>query len=237
MIRAILALSLILCSYAQAESLKDSVPNVAVVGEASEDVAPDRATLRFGVVTERPTAAAAAADNAAAIKAILDELKTMGVADADMQTQQLSLAPVSTEERDARGKAKTTTSYRASNILAVRVKPVEKASDIVGRALDKGANSLEGVEYDHSDLDAKRDELRGKAVKDAERRARTYAEAAGLRIARVIEIRPVEGYSPAARSFEAPVAMAAAPAGTSVPLRPGVQHVSERVSVIWALAR
>lgn len=239
MIRAILAISLMFCGYAQAESLKDSVPNVAVVGEASEDVAPDRATLRFGVVTERPTAAAAAADNAAAIKAILDDLKTMGVADEDMQTQQLSLAPVTTEDRDAKGKVKTTTAYRASNMLAIRVKPVDKASDIVGRVLDKGANSLEGVDYDNSALDAKRDELRAKAVKDAERRARIYAEAAGLRLARVIEIRPSEGYSPVARSFDAPIAMAAAPApgGTSVPLRPGVQHVSERVSVIWALAR
>ena len=181
MIRMIFAISLFLCGYAQAEALKDSVPNVAVVGEASEDVAPDRATLRFGVVTERPTAAAAAADNAAAIKTILDELKTMGVADADMQTEQVSLAPMQTEERDAKGKTKTTTTYRASNRLAVQIKPVEKASDIVGRVLEKGANTLDGVEYDNGGLEEKRDELRAKAVKDAERRARIYAEAAGLR--------------------------------------------------------
>lgn len=235
MIRAIIALSLMFCGYAHAEALKDSVPNVAVVGEAAEDVAPDRATLRFGVATERPTAAAAAADNAAAMQAILADLRTLGIADADMQTQNVSLAPVSSEERDARGKAKTVQSYRASNMLAVRVKPVEKAGDIVGRVLDKGANSLEGVDYDHSDLDAKRDELRGKAVKDAERRARIYAEAAGLRLARVIEIRPLEYHMPMAKGFDAQVA--AAPGGTSVPLRPGMQHVSERVSVIWALAR
>src|SRR5512137_438033 len=236
MIRMIFAISLFLCGYAQAEALKDSVPTVAVVGEASEDVAPDRATLRFGVVTERPTAAAAAADNAAAIKTILDELKTMGVADADMQTEQVSLAPMQTEERDAKGKTKTTTTYRASNRLAVQIKPVEKASDIVGRVLEKGANTLDGVEYDNGGLEEKRDELRAKAVKDAERRARIYAEAAGLRLARVIEIRPVDYHMPVARAFDAEIAAAPA-AKTSVPLRPGVQNVSERVSIIWALAR
>jgi uncharacterized protein len=234
MIRLIFAISVLLCGVAQAESLKDSVPNIAVVGEASEDVAPDRATLRFGVVTERPAAAAAAADNAAAIKAILDELKTMGVADADMQTEQVSLAPVQTEERDAKGKTKTVTTYRASNRLAVQIKPVEKASDVIGRVLDKGANSLEGVDYDHESLDEKRDELRTKAVKDAERRARIYAEAAGLRLARVIEIRPLEYHMPVARAYEAAPAPAA---DTSVPLRPGMQHVSEKVSIIWALGR
>jgi uncharacterized protein YggE len=236
MIRMIFAISLFLCGYAQAEALKDSVPNVAVVGEASEDVAPDRATLRFGVVTERPTAAAAAADNAAAIKTILDELKTMGVADADMQTEQVSLAPMQTEERDAKGKTKTTTTYRAGNRLAVQIKPVEKASDIVGRVLEKGANTLDGVEYDNGGLEEKRDELRAKAVKDAERRSRIYAEAAGLRLARVIEIRPLDYRMPVARTYDAEVA-AAPNAKMSVPLRPGMQNVTERVSIIWALSR
>lgn len=235
--RLILAAALLLCGHAHAESLKDSVPNVAVVGEASADVAPDRATLRFGVVTERPTAAAAASDNAAAVQAILDELKTMGVPETDMQTEQVSLAPVSTEERDAKGKPRTTTTYRATNRLAVRITPVEKAGDIVGRVLDKGANSLEGVDYDHIDLEARRDDLRAKAVKDAERRARAYAEAAGLRLGRIIEIRPQEYPAPVGRAFDAQLAAAPALGATAVPLRPGTQHVSERVSIVWALAR
>ncbi|WP_442754441.1 SIMPL domain-containing protein [Methylocystis sp. JAN1] len=232
MIRFILALSLLFCGVARAESLKESVSNVVVTGEAVEEVAPDRAILRFGVVTERPTAAAASADNARTIEAILAELKAMGVADADMQTQTVSLAPVTAEERDAKGKPKTVQTYRASNNLAVYVSPPEKAGDVIGRVIDKGANSLEGVDYDHSDLTKKRDELRAKAVKDAERRARIYAEAAGLRLARVIEIRPVEETAPMpmmeARAAAAPAA---------APLRPGTQRVVERVSIIWALSR
>jgi uncharacterized protein len=235
MIRLILAFSLLFAGYAQAESLKDSVSNVAVVGEAYEDVAPDRAILRFGVVTDRPTAAAAASDNAAAMAAILADLKAMGISDADMQTQNVSLTPISTEERDAKGKTKTIQSYRASNTLAVFVKPVDKAGDIIGRAIDKGANSLDGVDYDHSNLDAKRDDLRAKAVKDAERRARIYAEAAGLRLARVIEIRPVEDGPIAIKSFDARIA--AAPAAAPVPLRPGQQRIGERVAIVWALSR
>jgi uncharacterized protein len=235
MIRLILAFSLLFCGFAQAESLKDSVSNVAVIGEAVEDVAPDRAILRFGVVTERPTAAAASSENAAVMAAILEDLKAMGIADVDTQTEGVSLQPVSAQERDAKGATKTIKSYRASNTLAVFVKPVEKAGEIIGRVIDKGANSLDGVDYDHSSLDAKRDELRAKAVKDAERRARIYAEAAGLRLARVIEIRPVDEGPIAMKSFDARIA--AAPAAAPVPLRPGQQRISERVAIIWALAR
>jgi uncharacterized protein YggE len=97
MIRFILALSLFFCGSVRAESLKDSVSNIAVTGEAVEEVAPDRAILRFGVVTERPTAAAASAENARTMEAIIAELKAMGVSDADMQTQTVLLAPFSTD--------------------------------------------------------------------------------------------------------------------------------------------
>ncbi|KAF2989743.1 SIMPL domain-containing protein [Methylocystis sp. MJC1] len=232
MIRFILAATMIFCGFARAESLRDTTPNVSVIGEASEEVAPDRAVLHFGVVTERPTAAAASSDNAQTIGAILAQLKTMGVAEADVQTQGVSLSP--TEERDAKGKPKTIQIYRASNSLAVFVKPAEKAGDVIGAVIDKGANSLDGVDYDSSDLTAKRDALRAAAVKDAERRARVYAEAAGLRLARVLEIRPLDETAPTPL---AEARVAAARGATSVPLRPGLQRVTERVFITWALAR
>ncbi len=82
---------------------------------------------------------------------------------------------------------------------------------------------------------AKQDELRAKAVKDAERRARVYAEAAGLRLSRVLEIRPADEGAP----FPRPYAMkaAAAPmADGAPPMRPGVQRISARVSMVWALS-
>jgi uncharacterized protein YggE len=129
---------------------------------------------------------------------------------------------------------KTGSGYRASNMMAVYVTPPEKAGDVVGRVIDKGANSLESVDYAHSDLSKKRDDLRAKAVKDAERRARVYAEAAGLRLARVIEIRPDDTIAPVPM-MEARVA--AAPAAASIPLRPGLQRITERVSITWALSR
>ncbi len=233
MIRFFLALSLVFGGFARAESLKDSVANISVMGEAAEEVAPDRAILRFGVVTERPTAAAAASENARTMEAILAGLKTMGVADADVQTQGVSLSPMS-DDRDAKGKSKAVQFYRASNRLAVFVKPPDKAADVVGSVIDKGANSLEGVDYDNSDLTARRDALRAKAVKDAERRARVYAEAAGLRLARVIEIRPFDESGPVPL---AEARMSAVPASFSAPLRPGLQRITERVSITWALSR
>ncbi len=235
MIRLLFALALVASPAALADSAKDSVSNIAVVGEAAMDVPPDRATLHFSVVTERPTAQAAAADNARTVEAILAALKAQGVADADVQTQGVALAPYLAEDRDARGKPKAQQAYRASNSLSVSVKPPERAGVITGAVIEKGANSLEGVDYDHANLSEKRDVLRAAAVKDAERRARIYAEAAGLRLARVLEIRPLDEPGPAPQMIEAKAA--AAPGSASVPLRPGLQRIMERVAITWALSR
>ncbi|MCC3246630.1 SIMPL domain-containing protein [Methylocystis sp. WRRC1] len=238
MIRFAFALSLVLtgCVSVSAEPLKDTVPNISVVGEAFEEVAPDRATLRFGVVTERPTAAEAATENARVAAEILAELKSLGVADVDIQTQGVTLEPFTIEEHDAKGKSKGVQKlYRARNDLAARVKPLDKAGAIAGRLIDKGVNSFDGVEYDFSNPDEKLDALRAAAVKDAERRARTYAEAAGLRLGRVLEIRPVDSEIPQMRPYAA--RLAPAPEATQVPMRPGLQRISSRVSVTWALGR
>lgn len=240
MIRSLFALSLSLTLFtaaAVADTLKDGVPNLSVVGEAYEDVAPDVAVLRFGVVTEGPSAADAAAENARAVDAVLGDLKKMGVPNAEIATQGVTLAPATTEERDPKtGKLKASQKFfRARNDLRVRVTPVEKAGEIAGSLIEKGVNSFEGIDFEIAHPKERLDALRREAVKDAERQARIYAEAAGLRLSRVLEIRPIEESEVRPRAF---AAKAAAPSGAAeIPLRPGLQRLSARVNIVWGLSR
>lgn len=239
MIRSLFALALgltLFMALARADTLKDGVPNLSVVGEAYEDVAPDLAILRFGVVTEMPSAADAAAENARAVDAVLTELKKMGVPNAEIETQGVTLAPVTTEEKDPKtGKLKTSHKFfRARNDLRVRVTPIEKAGEIAGSLIDKGANSFEGIDFEVAHPQQRLDALRREAVKDAERQAKIYAEAAGLRLSRVLEIRPIEESDVRSRAF---AVKAAASGATEIPLRPGLQRLSARVNIVWGLSR
>ncbi|WP_292529592.1 SIMPL domain-containing protein [Methylocystis sp.] len=240
MIRPLFALSLGLMLFAaagHADTLKDGVPNLSVIGEAYEDVAPDVAMLRFGVVTERPSAADAASENARAVEAVLAELKKLGVPDAEVETQGVTLAPVTTEDRDPKtGKLRTTQKlFRARNDLRVRVTPIGKAGEIAGALIDKGVNSFEGIDFEVAHPKQRLDALRREAVKDAERQAKIYAEAAGLRLSRVLEIRPIEESDMRPRAF---AARAGTPPGaTEIPLRPGLQRLSARVNMVWGLSR
>lgn len=239
MIRFAFALSLIVgfCGAAAADALKDSIPSISVVGEASEELTPDRATLRFGVLTERPAAAEAAAENARVVSELLAELKALGIVDADVQTQVVMLEPVTTEERDPKTKATTTRKFfRARNELAARVKPVDKAGEVISRLIAKGANSFDGVEYDFADPSARLNELRTKAVKDAQMRAQAYADGVNLRLSRVLEIHPADEAYPVPQAFGAAKA-AMAEAAPPTPVRPGTQRLSARAAVTWALSR
>jgi uncharacterized protein YggE len=222
---------------ARAESLKDSTPHISVTGEAFEKVAPDEATLFIGVVTERPTAADAANENARKTKAVLDELAAQGVDAKDVETQGLTLTPYVSEESESRGGAKRVSKgFRARDELAVKVKVVEKAGVIAERSIDSGANEIAGVAFAISDEAARFDRLRELAIKDAEHRATTYVEAIGLKLGRVMEIRPETENEPMQpRAAGVATRLAAPPA--SVPLRPGMQSLISRVTVTWALTR
>ncbi|MGD9543454.1 MAG: SIMPL domain-containing protein [Methylocystis sp.] len=240
MIRSLFAFSLgltLLAAAGHAETAKDSVPNLSVIGEAYEDVAPDVAILRFGVVTERPSAADAAAENARAVKAVLAQLEKLGVPEADVQTQSMTLAPVEVEQRDPKtGKSKTSQKiFRARNDLRARVTQIDKVGEIAGALIDQGVNSFEGIDFEVAHPEQKLDALRREAVKDAERQAKIYAEAAGLRLSRVLEMRPLENVGMRPRAYAA-TAAGAPPVG-EIPLRSGLERLSARVNIVWGLSR
>lgn len=225
---------------ARAEPIRDTVPSITVTGEAFEEMVPDRALLRFGVVSEKASAAEAAAENARIASAILAEIKALGIADADLQTQNVTLEPFMVDEPvapAAKARPRQTQRYRAVNSLIARVKPAERAGEVAGRIVEKGANSIEGVDFEFSDPTAKLNELRAAAVKDAQRRAQAYAEAAGTKLSRVLEIRPHED-APPPMAYAMKAEAAAAPRSVGdMQVRPGVQRLTHRVSVTWALGR
>jgi len=240
MIRVLLASSLFISFFvtAKADSLRETVPSISSVGEAVEEVAPDIATLRFGVVSERASAAEAAQENAKTIDGIVADLKNMGVGEIDVQTQDLRLKPLVVEDRDPKGKpAPNRKFYRAQHDLAVRLHEMARLGDIAGKLIDKGVNSFQGVDFDYSDPAAKRDVLRAAAMADARRRAEIYAQAAGLRLGRILEIRPIEEGASQPRVDGVRMAATAPSADRTIPLQAGSRHISARVEVVWALSR
>jgi uncharacterized protein YggE len=221
--------------------LKDAVPSITTTGEASVEVVPNIAILSLGVDTERPAAADAAAENARATQALVADIKAQGIEARDIRTLGVTLAAVYDETTDANGRVvkRTLRGYRARNDLSVKVRQVEKAGALAQQWIAKGANDFGGVAFDYDQKETKYDALRGDAVRDALRKANSYANGLGIRLGRVLSISSPGAYARPMGAAPAPMAarMGKGEAAIPIPIEPGVQTLSVEVQVSWELAQ
>lgn len=146
---------------------------------------PDVATIRAGVVSQAPTAAAALADNAQRMTRVIAALKRAGVAPRDLATSNVGLSP---QYRYTEGQAPAITGYQATNTVSIRFREVAKAGGVLDALVAQGANQIDGPNLSIDKPEAALDEARTDAVKKARARADLYAAAAGLKVVRVISI-------------------------------------------------
>lgn len=190
---AVLAMALLAAVPATAQQAAPTVePLVPAAGTVLEVSAegrttrvPDLATIRAGVVSQAPTAAAALSDNAQRMARVIAALKRAGVAERDVATSTVGLAP---QYRYADNQPPTITGYQATNSVAIRFRDVARAGTILDALVAQGANQIDGPNLSIDKPDAALDEARTDAVKRARAKADVYAAAAGLRVVRMVSI-------------------------------------------------
>jgi hypothetical protein len=217
--------------------LKDVVPSITTTGTASAEVLPDIAVVSLGIMTERPKAADAARENAAASQALIAEIKAQGIDPRDIKTVSVSLTPVYDEIReDERGSRRVLRGYLARNDLTVRLRQIDKAGAFVARWIERGANRVEAIAFDLEDKEARLETLRGEAVRDALRKAMSYVNGLGIKLGRVLSIAPPPSHFPRPQAaFQ--MARAVPDASAGIALEPGVETLRAEVEVTWELAQ
>ena len=169
----------------------DDTPHITATGSATATLAPDIARLSLGVTTERPSAAEAARTNAEAAQRIIDAAKAAGVATSDLTTIAVSLFPVNEMVRQPDGTSKQEMhGFRATYILAVDVRDMAKAGALAQTLIDKGANQFNGLTFRVEHPEAALDKLRASAMRDAKRQAGILADAAGVKLGRLLQVEP-----------------------------------------------
>ena len=211
---------------------------ISVVGRARSEVAPDFAAVEIGVEVRGATPAAALDGASTAAKALLALAAEFKVPDADLGTSAVTLQPVTRSVRQADGSfAEKPDGYRAANTVRVRLADMGRLGDLMRRALETGANRIEGVSFGLRDPDAAESAVRVAAMKDATAQAARLAEAAGITLGRVLAIRsPAGAGSPAYPPMPAPMARLAKATGAPVPLVAGTIETAAEVSATFAIA-
>lgn len=214
-------------------ALAETVPaTISVTGEGKVEIAPDMATLNLGVTTEADSAAAALKANSDGIAGALSRLKAAGIEDRDIQTSGLTLNPRYDYSSD--GSDPKITGYIAANMVTVRVRDLGVLGQTLDAVVTDGANTLGALGFGLQNPDDTMDEARRRAVVDAARKAALYAEAAGVKLGRVVSVSDQGNYG-----GPQPMMMAEArfakDAG-SVPVASGELTIGATVSVVYEIA-
>jgi uncharacterized protein len=202
---------------------------LSVSATGRSETRPDMATFSAGIETFGKTGPDASKANEDKMNKLVTALEGAGISEKDIQTQSVSI------QRIDWGPKKGT--YQATNQVSVRVRKVDDASKAIGAATGAGANILSGPTLSQSDPEKGKLSAYGNAYKAARARADAYAEAAGMKVSRVLTIRdggasggPQPYYGDAAAE-----AMAVTPTVAAPPIRVGTDINEVAVTVDFAL--
>ena len=214
-------------------ALAPMVPAVAeaatltVTGLGTVNVTPDMATLSLGVTSNGSTAVEAMAATNAALTAVIERLKSTGVAPADMQTSNLSLYP-NWVGYDS-GAAPTIDGYVATNMLTVQVRALDQTGAVLDAVITDGANTLNSLTFGLSNPRPAEDDARRAAVTDARARAEVLAMAAGVSLGDLISISEGGATTDPQPMFRSEAA--------STPVEAGQLGVSASVTLVFDLVK
>jgi uncharacterized protein len=205
---------------AGAQDVAEASDSITVNGVGTVDAVPNEAQMSFGAETRRPTAAAAVAANADAMRRIVNALRQAG--GRELRTEWVSVYPYTNENGQVDG-------YSASNSVSA-VSDVADAPALIDAAAGAGANQISGPGLSSSNAETLYRQALAKAVDEARLRAEALAKAAGRSLGSITAIvesgadQPVPLYDRAAQAAEA-----------STPIVPGKQETSATVSVTFSL--
>jgi uncharacterized protein len=211
---------------------------ISVIGHGKVSAAPDVAEISVGLATQSTTAQVALSTNNESMTALLNVLKERGVAAKDIQTSQITIQPLySQQSANTPGRAPVEYSpkvvgYQVQNMVRITSRDLAKLGPLLDAVVGAGANRMHGITFRVDSSDALTDLARKKAMADAKRKAELLAGEAGMVLGAPITIRDDPGSSPIAPPI-GPYLMAAPAAST--PVAPGEQELSVSVQVVYEL--
>jgi len=208
------------------------VRTISIIGTGEVKAKPDIGIVTVGVIKRAETAAAALKQNNDAMAEIIALLQQAGVDAKDIQTTNFSVNPAYHYDNSNQQPPKII-GYDVSNQVTIIVRKLDAMGTILDSAVGKGSNQIQGIAFSIDDPRSLEDEARRRALVDAQRKARLYAEGAGLTLGPIMSIFENPPSPPIPLSFKAQRMEAAA--DSAVPVAQGEQVVTVQISIAWEI--
>ena len=206
---------------------------IHVTGSGSVTGEPDIATLDLGVSVEQETIAEAREEAASTMTALIASLKANNVAEKDIKTENFSIHP----QYDYTDNGRILRGYRVNNTVRAKIRELATLSDIIDAAAGAGGNNIviNSIQFMIDDTTPLQTQARSLAVKDAEAKAQTLAEASGVTLGEPITITESTYFEGPPIPFATAEAAFDDAARTSTPIVAGELTVTVNVTVVYEI--
>ncbi len=205
-------------------------PIVELVVSEGIEAEPDIAGIGAGVTTEAMTAGEAMRENARAMRAVIERMRALGIAERDIQTSSISLNP--RYDYDETNRRQVFRGYMASNRVQVELREIARVGAVLDALVEAGATDLSGPSWSIDDPAPVRARAREQALRTARERALEYARHAGYSDARLLQISE-------ATAFDRPIMVTGSRlmdvAEASTPIQPGEVETGVTITVTYEL--
>mgnify|MGYP000527661624 CR=1 FL=1 len=237
MIRTILPITIaaVAASPAAAAGIQLAAQGPVVELSVTETVKarPDLATVSAGVTSQAPTAVAATQKTATAMDAVVQRIRSLGIAPDDIQTTGIELG--AQYDYDQARQRQVFRGYQASNRVSVVLRKVPDTGRVLDALVAAGATDIVGPSFSIDEDTAPRAQARKAALEKARAQAEEYARwggYSGVRLLQVSEL--VNPGRPIAYAVEGRAASADA---KMTPIEPGLVGTSVTVNVTYEMTR
>lgn len=169
----------------QAADATSGARTITVTGSGEVILVPDLAYINVGIHTEAEDVTSAVNSNNSQARAIKEAMVSMGVEEKDIQTSNFNV--YSMNRYDDMGNI-AGTNYAVDNTLYIIVRDMPRLSEILDAALGAGANQIYGISFDIANRADAMAQARDLAIKDAEEKALSIANTAGVQLGQVLNI-------------------------------------------------
>jgi uncharacterized protein len=212
-----------------AQDRQPPIRTISLLGTGEVKAKPDIAIITIGVTKRADTAREALTQNNGAMMEIIDHLKQAGILTKDIQTSNFTVSPAYLYDNQNQQPPKII-GYDVSNQVTVTLRKLEDTGTILDQVVSRGSNQVFGIGFSIADPQTLADQARRLAV--ALRKAKLYAESAGISLGQIVSILehaqppPVPVYMKAQR-MEA--------ADGAVPVAEGEQAITAQVNISWEI--
>ena len=165
---------------------------IAVNGFGRVTGSHDIAMTTIGYSITDKDVAKAQAGSKKVMDAVMSELKKLGIADKDLQTNYA----ISPDYNSTQDKGQELRGYRVTNSVAVKIRDLGSISQILSLPGKYGANEVSGLTFTIDDPENLKMEARTKALADAALKARALAQALNVRLVEVVSYGEYESGEP-----------------------------------------